>query len=118
MAGSILVVVEDLFFFSRIQQTAQQLGVSIEPAPPEKLLERLRQGPARAIFVDLNHRSGLALDSIRELKSEGIAVPVIGFLSHVQGDLAAAARAAGCDRVMARSAFTQKLSELLLSAEC
>jgi hypothetical protein len=38
---------------------------------------------------------------------------VVGFLSHVQKDLAVAARESGCDRVMARSAFTRDLPEIL-----
>jgi hypothetical protein len=36
-------------------------------------------------------------------------VPTVGFLSHVQKDLAVAAREAGCDRVVARSAFARDL---------
>jgi hypothetical protein len=36
-------------------------------------------------------------------------ISTVGFLSHVQKDLAVAAREAGCDRVVARSAFTKDL---------
>ena len=39
--------------------------------------------------------------------------PTVGFLSHVQKDLALAAREAGCDRVIARSAFTKDLPQIL-----
>lgn len=109
----ILVIVEDLIFLSKIQQTAKLVGAEVEVVPPLKITERAREAPADAVIVDLNYRSGLALDVIRELKREGVAVPVIGFVSHVQGDVIAAARAAGCDTVMARSAFTQKLPDLL-----
>ena len=38
---------------------------------------------------------------------------VIGFLSHLQGDLKAKAVEAGCDIVMPRSAFSQNLPTLL-----
>ena len=48
------------------------------------------------------------------LSERGISgVPVVAFLSHVQTDLAAAARAAGCDVLLARSAFTRDLPHLL-----
>jgi hypothetical protein len=40
-------------------------------------------------------------------------VSTVGFLSHVQGDLAVAARKSGCDRVMARSAFVENLPQIL-----
>jgi len=38
---------------------------------------------------------------------------VIGFGSHVDTDLLAAARLAGCEEVLARSAFFSRLDELL-----
>jgi hypothetical protein len=42
---------------------------------------------------------------------------MVGFLSHVQTDLAAQARAAGCSEVMPRSSFTQNLAAILGSAK-
>jgi len=38
---------------------------------------------------------------------------VIGFLSHVQGDLKQKAHEVGCDMVLPRSAFSQNLPQLL-----
>lgn len=42
-----------------------------------------------------------------------IAVPTIGFGRHDDRERLAAARAAGCDRVLARSAFFSQLPDLL-----
>ena len=66
--------------------------------------------------MDLNARQG-ALEVIEKLQAGGNPVPVIGFLSHVQTDLAARARSAGCKQVLPRSSFTQNLSEILLQAK-
>ena len=44
-------------------------------------------------------------------------VRVVGFLSHVQVDIAAQAQKAGCDEVMPRSAFTQNLASILSVAK-
>jgi DNA-binding NarL/FixJ family response regulator len=44
-------------------------------------------------------------------------VRVVGFLSHVQRDLAAQAQAAGCDEVLPRSSFTQNLAAILSVAK-
>lgn len=112
----IVVVVEDLIFLSKIQQTAGEVGVPIESISPEKLGERMTRGGVSAVIVDLNHRSGAAVEVVRALKANPSSrhIVVAGFLSHVQADLAAAAREAGCDHVMARSKFTQQLPELLL----
>ncbi|HZB89007.1 MAG TPA: response regulator, partial [Terracidiphilus sp.] len=41
------------------------------------------------------------------------ATSIIGFLSHLQGDLKVKAAEVGCDTVMPRSAFSQSLPNLL-----
>jgi CheY-like chemotaxis protein len=47
----------------------------------------------------------------------GKKIAMIAFLSHVQVDLAAKARAAGCSDVMPRSKFTQNLATILAQAK-
>ena len=115
MPAKILAVVEDIFFLAKIQQTARQLGLTVESVAPAALAERLAPGGAGAILLDLNHRSGKAVALVEALKNDPAtrSIPVVAFLSHVQTDLAQAARAAGCDRVLARSAFSQQLPVLL-----
>jgi DNA-binding NarL/FixJ family response regulator len=115
LAETILAIVDDLFFLAKIQQTAKLVGVTVEPIAPEKVAERAAQVPVRALILDLNHRSGSALQTLRAIKADAKigAIQVLGFLSHVQTDLAAAAREAGCDVVLARSTFSQRLPELL-----
>jgi hypothetical protein len=46
-----------------------------------------------------------------------IAAPTVGFGSHVDRDLLAAAHASGCDQVLARSAFFGRLRSLLGDAD-
>lgn len=115
MPAKILAVVEDIFFLAKIQQTARQLGITVEPVVPDALQDSLTGCRAGAILLDLNHRSGKAIASLQDVKTDPAtrSIPVVAFLSHVQTDLAQAARAAGCDRVMARSAFSRQLPELL-----
>ena len=45
------------------------------------------------------------------------AIPTIGFVSHVQAELIDAAREAGVGEVMARSAFTARLADIIKSGE-
>ena len=42
-----------------------------------------------------------------------VGAPVIGFANHTRRELMDAAQAAGCDRVLARSAFFSRVAELL-----
>lgn len=64
---------------------------------------------ADLVVVDLS-RAGV-LDVLADVSALGVRV--IGFGSHVDTDTLAAARAAGCDQVLARSAFFGRLGELL-----
>jgi CheY-like chemotaxis protein len=111
----ILAVVDDLLFLSKIQQTAQHMGVAVKAARPADLPKLASEDVPDALLLDLNHRSGTALEVLRNLKSDSKTknIAIIGFVSHVQTDLIAAAREAGCDLVLARSAFVSQLPDLL-----
>lgn len=110
---SIVVGVDDVFFLARILDTARQVGVAVEGIPAAKVRQRLSQAGAEAVILDLNSPS--AIEAIRELKSDPVTrgIPLVGFVSHVAGEVVSGARNAGCDVVLARSAFTKQLPELL-----
>jgi len=59
----------------------------------------------------------LPIQTIEKLRQVQKDVRVVGFLSHVQRELAEQARAAGCDEVMPRSSFTQNLAAILSLAK-
>ena len=116
MARRVLAAVEDLLFKSKILETAKELDVEASfPRSPDKLLAALRESPPELLILDLNSDRFGPLEILREAKSDDSTseVPVVGFLSHVQKDLAVAAREAGCDRIMARSAFTRDLPKII-----
>ena len=111
----ILAVVSDLFFSVKINDAAKRAGMSVEFVKDEhELLAKAKAKPALIIF-DLNFESVNPLDLITKLKSnaEMKGVSVIGFLSHVQGELKQKAHETGCDMVLARSAFSQNLPQIL-----
>jgi len=112
----ILAAVEDLLFKSKISETASQLGIEASfPRNPRRLLEVLRESPPDLLVLDLNSARFEPLALLLSVRSEEATrdVPTVGFLSHVQRDLAVAAREAGCNRVVARSAFTKDLPKIL-----
>ena len=116
MARRVLAAVEDLLFRSKISETAQAVGVGAAfPRSPKKLLDELRASPPDLLVLDLNSSRFEPLELLRIVESDDALreVSTVGFLSHVQGDLALAAREAGCDRVMARSAFVENLPRIL-----
>ena len=116
MTRRVLAAVEDLLFRSKISETADVVGVEAAfPRNPKKLLEALLASPPDLLVLDLNSARFEPLELLRIVNSDSALqdVRTVGFLSHVQGDLALAARESGCDRVMARSAFVENLPRVL-----
>ena len=116
LARRVVAAVEDLLFRSKISETASTLGVeALFPRSPKKLMSEVQASPPDLLVLDLNSARFEPLKLLQHIKSDEASkdVPVIGFLSHVQKDLAVAAREFGCDRVMARSAFTKDLPQIL-----
>lgn len=116
-ASRIFAFVEDLFFLAKIQETGRKLNVKVEFVKTEKdLAERIKSNgeekPSLIIF-DLNNTNAKPLTLIPKLKSKLKKTSIIGFLSHVQGDLKQKAHEIGCDMVLPRSAFSQNLPQLL-----
>src|ERR1700691_5263284 len=114
----IFAFVDDLFFAAKIQETARKLNFKVEFAKndkdlPERMKKKGEEKPSLMIF-DLNHANAKPLTLIPKLKAKlKKGTSIIGFLSHVQGDLKQKAHEVGCDMVLPRSAFSQNLPQLL-----
>ncbi len=127
-----IAVVTDLIFSTKITGTAKALGGQVQVA---RSLDALRQKldaaceaaatgtpPTEAasgvplVIVDLNSTGVDTVEAVRVAKAHRAAPRVVAFLSHVQAELAVAAREAGADQVLARSAFVDRLPELVRPA--
>jgi hypothetical protein len=110
--------IEELFFQAKIQETAKKLGVKVAFLKNDKdavaeLTDGEENKPALIVF-DLNNANAKPLTLIPKLKAKlKKSASIVGFLSHLQGDLKAKAVEAGCDVVMPRAAFSQNLPNLL-----
>jgi hypothetical protein len=94
----ILAVVDDLLFTVKISDAAKRVGLHVE-----------------FLKSDLNCNAVQPLKLISKLKTDGDLkqISLIGYLSHVQGELKQQAHDAGANIVMARSAFSQNLQQIL-----
>jgi len=114
--ANVVALVADLMFGSRIREAAA--GAPVRTARKiEGLLEACRSEPPTIVLVDLDDDRIQPLDAVRALRADAAtsALPVIGFVSHVNGARAQEALAAGCTRVLARSAFVVELPALVRS---
>jgi hypothetical protein len=115
----IFFFIEDLFFIAKIQETARKLGVKVGFVKNDKesiaaLVGGEEQDRPGLIVFDLNNANAKPLTLIPKLKTKlKRSTSIVGFLSHLQGDLKAKAVEAGCDTVMPRAAFSQNLPNLL-----
>ena len=115
--AQVLALIDDIFFQSKLLETAKQLGVEIRTcATPDALDSEIAKARPNLVLVDLNGRTN-PLDAIESVHASHGEIPLIGFVSHVQLELAERARAAGCREVMARSKFTQNLATILARAK-
>jgi len=113
--GKVVALMDDLFFQMKVAETAKHLGLELKVATNADALLGLLEPVPDLVVVDLNARSQ-PLAAIERLRAAQKELRVVGFLSHIQRDLAAQAQAAGCNEVMPRSAFTQNLSAILSAA--
>jgi DNA-binding NarL/FixJ family response regulator len=111
----VVAYMDDLFFQMKLAETARQLGLEVKVATTAESLLQLLEPLPRLVIVDLNAKSS-PLDAVERLRSAQPHLRVIGFLSHVQTDLAQQAQAAGFDEIMPRSRFSMNLPQILAAA--
>ena len=112
----ILAVVEDLLFTVKISDAAKRAGLDVEFVKSERdVMDKATNEKPLLIILDLNFSAVQPLKLISKLKSNGEMkqISLIGYLSHVQGELKQQAQEAGANVVMARSAFSQNLQQIL-----
>jgi PleD family two-component response regulator len=112
----ILAVVEDLLFTVKISDAAKRAGLDVEFVKSERdVIDKATHEKPLLIILDLNFSAVQPLKLISKLKGNGEMkqISLIGYLSHVQGELKQQAQEAGANVVMARSAFSQNLPQIL-----
>jgi CheY-like chemotaxis protein len=111
--AQVVALIDDLFFQAKLLETAKLVGVELRTcSTPDAMLAEIAQNPPKLVVIDLNARNN-PLDAVERVRTGAGHIPMLGFLSHVQVDLAEKARAAGCHDVMPRSKFTRDLATIL-----
>ena len=116
---TIIALVDDLFFASKIRGTGEQVGARVLFVKSvSDAVQKARDESPALVIADLNARCD-ASELARALKGDDSlsGIPLLGFFSHVQTEFQQAALAAGFDRVLPRSAFTKNLPQVLAGNE-
>ena len=116
MSQTVISVVDDMFFASKVRAVAEAAGVEISfPRSVAAVVSKARETKPGLIVVDLHNQRIDPVALARELKAdeELRSIKLLGFFSHVQTELQRNALAAGFDQVIPRSVFARDLAELL-----
>jgi PleD family two-component response regulator len=115
----ILCAIDDLIFSIKISTASKRLGIDMYfERTPEMVLPRIREQRPSLVIFDLNASRLDPMGVIAAMKSDPDLrdIKTLGYVSHVDSEAIAAARGAGIDQVLARSAFSDRLGDILTSA--
>ncbi len=115
MSKSLVACLDDLFFRSKIEATARHLNVPVRFIEAKDLGALSYDEDTAAVLMELSS-NGQCLDAIRKLRQDRTTreLPIIGFLSHVDRELAREAESVGVTRIMPRSQFAETLPDLMM----
>ena len=111
----VLCLVDDLIFSIKISTAAKALQAPVFfERSYDGALPRIREKQPSLVIFDLNSSKLRPLEIIAQMKADPAlkTIRTLGYVSHVQTDVIAAARAAGIDEVLARSAFSERLGQI------
>ena len=111
-----LVIVDDLFFSSKIGETIRHLdGTPIFAAEISELPEDMNKQSFVRIIVDLDLSRMDPINAISHLRMIGTAteVPMIAYGRHTKPESFGLARNAACDQAIPRSEFVRRLPEFI-----
>ena len=113
MTATVAALVGDLMFLSRIREAARASGLEVRAVRAGPDLAQAVRGATLAL-VDLDDpRLGIQAVATLRGHQETAAIPIVGFFSHVHAARGRDARQAGCTEALPRSAFIEKLPEIL-----
>jgi len=115
----IVCAIDDLLFSIKIKEVAKHLGVTLYfERSAERIVDTVREKQPSLVIFDLNSARLAPIAAIATIKGDPAlsSIRLLGYVSHVDAATIAAAREAGVDDVLARSAFAGHLTEILTSA--
>ena len=114
-----VAAVDDVFFASKLKEAAHGVGVELLfTRSIGETVESAARAGARLVILDLNGEGYSRVEALKALKADPRTrgAFVVGYFSHVMVELKAEAEGAGCNLVLARSAFVKRLPAILKDA--
>ena len=110
---SAVLASSDMMVSSRVMSTARQAGVPLAIALSAGDLKDRLSGETRLVMLDLSQRGMTAAEVVGAIRQCAPAARIIAFGPHVDEELLASARDAGCDAVMSNGQFYREQEAIL-----
>jgi DNA-binding NarL/FixJ family response regulator len=112
---TVVLLTGDLVVMSRVSGAAAQKSVDVQTASnARQAAESCREHSAQMLIVDLSTPSLNVAELVAAVNIDNDSPPtIVAFGPHVHEERLAAARDAGCDRVVSRGQFFGQLDTLL-----
>ena len=110
-----LIIEDDLFFSVRIEKTLQKMGYTVNVATTtQQAVTQSETAPPDLIILNFGNERMDAAATVEHLKTAHPAARVLGHVSHVNmAFVRPNAMRAGCDLLVANSALTMRLPQLV-----
>ncbi|HEX7897206.1 MAG TPA: hypothetical protein VF950_05575 [Planctomycetota bacterium] len=111
--AKIVAAIPDLFFRSKVLETAKSLSIDIDVArDADEILQKVRAEKPALVILDLQAEALRPIETLQSL----MGIPVIGYLAHELVELREKALAAGCGEVLTKGQFASGLPQILRRA--
>lgn len=113
---TVLVGVNDLFFYTKIREALLPHGYRLEKArSQDDMREKMSSLHPAAVLLDMNDRVIDAFQAIKTLKEDRrfATIPVLAYASHEDIETWNRARLLGVDRIVTRNEMSARARELV-----
>src|SRR5262245_26461392 len=110
MPASGILLCDDLIFTSRIVGTGRDLSLELRSAKTiPALFEQAHKQPPSCVILDLSLAGSEIAFTVEQLRQIAPLARIVAYGSHVDAATLKASRDAGCDPVLPRSQFVERL---------
>lgn len=115
-AKTILVAINDIFFYTKVRDALLPQGYRLEKARAQQdIVEKTSATSPAAILFDMNDRSIDAFQALETLKNDPRFkdIPVLAYANHEDVDTWNRAKALGVSKIVSRNEMSARTKELV-----
>jgi PleD family two-component response regulator len=113
---TILVAINDIFFYTKIRDAVLPLGYRLEKARVQQdILEKASSTNPAGMLLDMNDRAVDAFQALETLKADPRfkSIPILAYANHEEVDTWNRAKALGVNKIVSRNEMSARAKELV-----